>query len=109
MSDLVIYAGDDRPIQWPLTDTEDRSLDVTGWSARAQVRAYPGAPVMHEWSTQNGRAVLAAGSVTLLVDDSGSWPWVSGQYDLFLSDPSARAERVDGGRVTVIPAVTRDE
>lgn len=108
MSNLVIYAGDDRPIQWPLTDSDGDPLDVTAWSARAQVRPYPGAPgVLHEWSTDNGRAVMAAGSVTLLVDDSENYTWMVAEYDLFLIDPQGRWERLDGGRIRVIPAITR--
>jgi hypothetical protein len=108
VSNLVIYAGDDRPIQWPLTDTDGYPLDVTGWTAHAQVRPYPNAPaVLHEWSTANGRAVMANGSVTLLVDDSETYTWTIGEYDLFIVDTHNHWERIDGGRVRIIPAVTK--
>jgi hypothetical protein len=107
--DLRIYAGDDRPITWPLRAALGGGpVDLSGYTARAQVRATPdAAAVLHEWSAGNGNVLLAASAVSLLVDDSAAWTWTDGVYDLHLIDSVGRHEIVAWGRVTVLPGVTR--
>lgn len=106
--DLRIYAGDDRPITWPVTDRDGHAANLEGYTARAQVRSAPESTfVLHEWSTTNGRAEIVGSSVTLHVDDSEGWSWTRGVYDLHLIDASNRHEVIAWGRVTVLPGVTR--
>lgn len=106
--DLRVYAGDDRPIVWPITDLTGEPADLSGFSVQAQVRASPTtSTVLHEWSTVNGRAEIEGATVRLLVDDSETWTWTRGVYDLHLIDPSNRHEVIAWGRVTVLPGVTR--
>lgn len=109
-TNLTIYAGDDRPLQWPLLAADGTTpLDVTGWTARAQVRQHADSEaILHEWSTENTRAQLADGSLSLLVDDSESWTWRVGVYDLHLIDPDGHHVVLDHGTVRVEPGVTRD-
>ena len=105
---IVIYAGDYRPFTWPLTDTSGAPLVITGYTARAQVRASASDPiVLQEWSTTNGRAVLSTGSVSLLVDDSPGWTWTAGVYDLHLIDSAGRHEVIAYGPIRVQPGITR--
>lgn len=106
--DLRIYAGDDRPITWPLTGEGGGPANLSGYTVRAQVRASPDATVvLHEWSTGAGNVLLANSAVSLLVDDSESWTWTEGVYDLHLIDSVSRHEILAWGRVTVLPGVTR--
>jgi hypothetical protein len=106
--DLRIHGGDDRPIVWPIHDAAGNPVDLTGYTARAQVRATPVAlEILHEWSTDNTRAAILGSTVALYVDDSESWSWTAGVYDLHLIDESGRHEVIAWGRVTVLPGVTR--
>lgn len=106
--DLRIYEGDDRPITWPVTDASGAPVDLTDYTVRAQVRAHPDSEVvLHEWSTTNSRAEIVGSSVLLHVDDSDSWDWSRGVYDLHLIDSTNRHEVIAWGRVTVLPGVTR--
>lgn len=106
--DLLIYAGDDRPITWPLHAKDGSAVDLTGYHVHAQVRVTPdAADVLHEWSDDAGNASLADSAVSLLVDDSESWTWADGVYDLHVIDPLGRHEVMAWGRVVVRPGVTR--
>ena len=106
--DLRIYAGDDRPIIWPVTDLAGAPADLSGFTVQAQVRASPQAPdVLQEWSTTNGRAAIVGSTIQLAVDDSETWTWSQGAYDLHLIDSSSRHEVIAWGRVVVLPGVTR--
>jgi hypothetical protein len=105
---LVIYQGDYRPFTWPLTNTDGSPLAIAGYRARAQVRAAQSSTeVLQEWSTENGRAVLSLGSVSLLVDDSPTWTWSVGVYDLHLIDSAGRHEVIAYGVIRVQAGVTR--
>lgn len=106
--DLHIYAGDDRPITWPLSASTGGPADLTGYTAHAQVRAAPDAEdVLHEWKTSLGNVLLDNSAVSLLVADSATWTWSDGVYDLHLIDSVGRHEILAWGRVTVLPGVTR--
>lgn len=106
--DLRIYAGDDRPITWPLSAASGGPADLTNHTARAQVRATPDAPdVLHEWSSALGNVLLEGSAVSLLVDGAETWDWTDGVYDLHLIDSVGRHEILAWGRVTVLPGVTR--
>jgi hypothetical protein len=108
VDDLTIHQADDRPLVWTLADVDGASVNLDGYSAVAQVRTKPHATtVLHEWSTPEGNAVLAESAVTLKVDDSETWAWRSGVYDLHITDPSGRTEVIARGKITLIPAVTR--
>lgn len=106
---LVIQQGDDRPFTWTLTDGADNPIaDFTGYIAKAQVRARESdTTVLHEWSTGNGKASLADSSVSLKVDDSETWEWTHGVYDLLVTPPDGVTEVVARGFVVVVPGVTR--
>lgn len=109
VDNITIYQGDDEPITWTLTDEQGNPANLAGHSVVAQVRRRrdPTSPVLHEWSAEAGNVVLAGSSVSLKVDDSESWTWSFGFYDLHLTDPVGRVRVPVRGSVTVIPAVTR--
>jgi hypothetical protein len=108
VDDITIQQGDDRPLVWTLADAAGAPVNLDGYTAVAQVRSKPSSStVLHEWSTTNGKAVLADSSVSLKVTDSETWTWHSGVYDLHITDFAGRTEVIARGKVSLIPAVTR--
>lgn len=80
-----------------------------GWQLKAQVRkTASSADVLHEWSTEAGNAEVTNGVAVLLVspDESASWTWVRGVYDLEATHDGV-TYRLAQGRVTVSTEVTR--
>lgn len=105
---VVITQGDDRPVSWVLTDSTGSTVDLSGYTARAQVRARPDSPeVLHEWSTEAGTIALADSTVALSTVDSETWTWARGLYDVHLTDFSGRTEVVVRGSVVLVPGITR--
>lgn len=104
--DLRIYPGDDRALTWPVQNDEGTAMDLTGWSALAQVRPMLGGPVLHEWSTDTDSIVLGPNGLTLKVADSESWSWSGGRYDIHLTDPSGRTQVIARGTVVLDRGVT---
>lgn len=104
--DVIRYKiGDDAPRAWELTEADGDALAAGNYGVQAQVRAYYGGPVLHEWSTTNHRAeIVSTGSglaedplvwwVQLLVDDSRTWTWQRGLFDVYLTDPQGRSQPV---------------
>jgi|tagenome__1003787_1003787.scaffolds.fasta_scaffold19325816_2 hypothetical protein len=108
VDDINLLQGDDRPLVWTLADSAGAPVNLDGYTALAQVRAQPqSTTVWHEWSTDDGTAVLADSSISLKVDDSETWTWHSGVYDLHLIDFAGRTEVIARGKITLLPAVTR--
>jgi len=108
-NDFISYKiGDDRPLSWELLELDGGALAAGSYAVRAQVRAGPGLPVLHEWSTANDRAeIVSTGTgtvedqlrwwVQLLVDDSRAWTWERGEYDLYITDPQGRDQPIVEG------------
>lgn len=133
MSHLEIPARTTWEWGWPVVRWNEQgiplSVDLSGYSVRAQIRPAPGAiALLHEWSTAAGNAwitphtvqvwdtfgrtlhTLQTAMVVLHVDSStsGAWRWVDGVWDLkvYAPTPAIWEDRLDGGTVTVSPAVT---
>lgn len=108
--DLVIEQGTTWGIAFPLLDEADQPADLTGWSARAQVRTKVGdSTVLYEWSSDGGNIEVGNGRAILTVPPavSSAWTWRKGVYDLELTSPSGDVIRPVGGGVRVDPEVTR--
>lgn len=103
---LRIYPGDDRSFTWPVSDKDGGPIALTGWTARAQVRPMLGGGLLHEWSTDDASIVLADSTLTLRVDDSETWSWNHGRFDIHLTDTTHRTQVLDSGVVIVDRAVT---
>lgn len=107
---LVIEQGTTWAIAWPIRDTQDEPIDITGWSVHAQIRPSKDSnDVLYEWRTSTGNAKAEQDWLTLSVSpgESSAWTWRSGVYDVELTDPTGRVARVAEGVVTVNPEVTR--
>jgi hypothetical protein len=95
-------------------------IDLTGYSARMQVRQSLNSPtVIHEFSTANGSIELGGseGTVRILADadTTAGWSWgsasaskMSAVYDLELEDADGKTRRLLEGKFTVKREVTRD-
>lgn len=102
-----LVVADSRPIEWPLLDADGAPLDVRGWSALAEVRAYPGGPVLHRWSSTDRSIVLTVGALTLQVTDVEGWTWRVGDYDIVLRAPGQTEPTIVArGRIRVTTRIS---
>lgn len=93
-------------------DAKKRLVDLTGFTARMQIRSEVASPVvLASLTTENMGIVLGAklGTVSLYISDTATsaFTWVTGVYDVELIDPSGDVTRLSMGSVTVTPEVTR--
>ena len=87
-------------------------VDLTGWTARMQIRPRIDSPtVLKELTTLNGGIVLGGvlGSIEIVMSnaETAAINWVSGVYDLGLISAGGKVRRHFYGTVTVSPEVTR--
>lgn len=107
---LTIQQGTTQGFLWPIVDTSGNPVDVTGWTARSQVRAIPTAEtVLHEWSSAEGNVELGPTGVILHVSPAASlaWTWTRGVYNVLLTDTTGNVYEIAQGTVTVDPSITR--
>ena len=109
---LVIPQGSTWGMKWPVVEVDGVTpYDLTGWSPRAQVRpSQKSATVLHEWSAALGNAEVDGHHVVLRVtpDESSSWEWSRGDFDIELTNVDGRVVRITQGQVRVDREVTRD-
>ncbi len=109
---LTIYQGATfkRRLRW--MDAARQPIDLTGCTARMQVRAEIESPaVLLELTTENGRIALggAAGTIdlTIAATDTAALAWDAGAWDLEIVHPGGAVTRLAQGSVVVSPEVTR--
>jgi hypothetical protein len=109
--DIVIEQGAtfSLPVVWK--DSAGDPIDLTGWSARMQIRKSKRATdVLHEATSTGGDIVLgdAAGTIVVTIEatDTAAFTWKRGVYDLELIDGTT-VYRLLEGAVEVSPEVTR--
>lgn len=112
--DLYIHQGATYRHDWLYVDDADQPIDITGYSARLQIRASEASTtVLYSATTANGQLVIdgAAGLVMLAIPDptNAAWTWRYGVYDLELVDPDAVVDKIGWGKVRVKPEITRSE
>jgi hypothetical protein len=93
-------------------------VDLTGWTARMQVRQkLDSTNVLAEFTTENGGITLGAdGTIVIRAEAlaSAAWTWPGkgstrkAVYDLELMDPGGVVLRFVEGRITLKMEVTRD-
>lgn len=93
-------------------DSNGTPIDVTGYTARMQVRASVAAPeVLLELTTEDDNIVMGTtdGKITLVLTDveTAALVWVSGVYDLEVESTTGVVTRLLKGTITVDPEVTR--
>jgi hypothetical protein len=88
--------------------TAPQPVDLTGWTAAMQIRAYPGASSVLYDASSDITLGGDAGTISLTIPASATegFTFWSAVYDLLLTDPSGNVTRFIGGSVTVSPGVT---
>lgn len=91
----------------------DTPIDLTGCTARMQVRSEVGSPtVLLELNTTNGGVTLggATGTIDLYIsdEDTAAFAWDGGVFDLEITDSADEVVRLVQGSASVSPEVTRD-
>jgi hypothetical protein len=83
-------------------------VDLTGYTAALQIRAYPLSSTILYDATPNIVLGTTDGTITLTIPASSTaiFTWWQGVYDLILTDSSGVATRLLEGSVTVKPGVT---
>lgn len=115
-TDIDVQLGDTFALSFPILDssTPPLTIDVTGWTAHAQVRHTAGDGLLYEWHTTpitgQGIATVSPAGVTLAFDGTvtAAWTWRrDAAFDLFVYEPTTAVPHcVAAGRFRVIPSIT---
>jgi hypothetical protein len=116
--DLITDQGSTVNQVFTIKNSARKALDLTGYTARMQVRAWDRATsntvavVAAEYTTENGYMTVngVAGTVTLLIppSDMAEFPAGSYQYDIEIeSAGSGDTTRIIQGKFIVRPEVTK--
>ncbi len=83
-------------------------VDLTGYTASMQIRAYALSPTVEYDATSNLVLGGTLGTITLTIPASATegFTWWSGVYDLLLTDSAGNVTPFLRGNVTVTPGVT---
>lgn len=98
---------------WPIIDADTgEPVDITGATARAQVRAFPSAAeTLYEWTILNGGVEIDTVNSWVILNTpaavSAVWTWTHGYYDILLTELGGNVVRVVQGTITVDLGVTR--
>lgn len=115
---LIIPQEADWPgINYPIIGPDGNPYDLTGCTARGEIRPSPGADELYyAWSTSplSGQGLITLTGTTLnirvLATESAMWTFQTGAYDILLTNPAApiglQVSRVAMGSVTVSQEVT---
>jgi hypothetical protein len=98
-----------RPLVWK--DGAGDRVDLTGYSARMQIRNTYDAPVLLELTSGDGSLIITpkAGMVTIFIDanTTAAITWTKGRYDLELVASDGVVTRLLEGAVYVSREITK--
>lgn len=110
--DLLIEQGADfeKILIWK--DTNKELVDLTGFVAEMHIRSRKDSTsIILELTSENGRIVLGGqtGQITVVIPSSitRDIEWSEAVYDLKLTSPGDKVERLLEGKVIISEAVTR--
>jgi hypothetical protein len=107
-----IIKGETYDIHIPVLDDDDTLVDLTGYTAKAQVRRTEHEPVLHEWTSTGGtpNASTDATGVTLnvLAAQTSAWTWSDAQVSVEIYAPiTGRPSVIAQGPIHALPEITR--
>lgn len=107
----TLIKGDDFALELPVLDVANQPVDITGWTAKAQVRRSAVEPVLHEWTTGGGspNASIAGSTLTLNVVGAvtTAWPWTAAQISVEVTEPGGRAHTIARGSIHARSEITQ--
>lgn len=109
--ELTIEQGTDWDDEILVTDDETGDpIDLTGYTARSDIKRGPDDAALIEMSTDNGRITInaATGSIQrqLTAAITGALTWSRAQHDLILISAGGVVTRLCEGPVTVLARIT---
>jgi hypothetical protein len=111
--DLIIEQGSLYEALFSWTDDQDVPINLSGWSARMQIRStVESNVVLVDLSTENEGILLTYNNpgtilIRLTTRQTNAFTWVTGVYDLELYSPQFESYRLIKGKVKIDPQVTR--
>lgn len=107
----TLIKGDDFALELPVLDFAEQAVDMTGWTAKAQVRRSEVEPVLHEWTTEGVSPNATITGSTLVLDVVGdvttAWPWTSAQISVEVTEPDGRAHTIARGTIRARAEITQ--
>ena len=103
--DITIKAGADYTIDFTYAEDDETPIDLTGWTAEAQLRETDTAPDAVDFSC----SVDSAGvHLELDHDETAALRYAVGCYDVFITDPGGTSRTpLIRGQALIVPGVTR--
>lgn len=104
-----LFKGDSFDLALPVLDKLNASVDVTGWTAKSQIRRSELEPVLHEWSTAAANIEVAGTDVVLIVDGTVTreWGFVTAQISVEATDLDGKPHTIAYGTVRALPEITQ--
>lgn len=98
-------------------DSNGSPVDITGCTARLQVRAADGSAILLELSTSNGKLLIdgtngriygsSSGAIALSVAETTAITWSKAAYDLLLTFPNGERDKLQRGYFIVDQGITQ--
>lgn len=109
MSDWIIQKGTDGGVSWPVRDAAGQPINLTGWSAVAQIRSKVTDRLIHTFSLGNSNIILSNGAVTLVwsATETSTWKWDQAYYGIEVINPDGKKGRLKQGLVTLSEEVVK--
>jgi hypothetical protein len=110
-----LIKGDSFDLLLPILDGAEQAVDITGWTAKAQVRRSSADPVLHEWTTvatvatPTPNAEISGSTLTLHVDGvvTSAWGWSDARVSVEITEPGGRAHTVAIGVLRARQEITQ--
>lgn len=105
-TDLYLYAGDDLQLTLTVTDSAGAAMDLTGYTAAAQIRATADAPLAADFTT-----TIDTNTNTITLDMDGATTSalpLKGVWDVEITSAAGAVTTLAGGRVAVTADVTHE-
>lgn len=105
-----IIKGDEFDIRVPALDSDNAAVDLTGYTAKAQVRRSEREPLLHEWSAAEENLTIDGTDVVLhmLADQTSAWQWDDALVSVEVYAPITGKVRVLAqGPIHALPQITQ--
>ena len=103
--DLTLKRGADYAADIVIAEDNETPIDLTGYTAEAQIREFPESPDKEDFTCSVDSAGIHLSMAKETIDHIG---YTQGRYDLFLTDPDNEIRtKLLQGNIFIVPEVTR--